>query len=94
MKMVKGCYDAGRYQAKNINLPILFVSGKDDPCYGGEKGWNSAIDFIKKLGYVDVEGHLLDGMRHEILNETDHEKVYEMILANIEKAYRIKEREK
>ena len=92
MKMVKNCYDAGRYQVKHIDLPILFISGKDDPCRGGDKGWKKAVDFLKALGYVDIQDELFEGMRHEILNEEDPSAVYEAILANIEKGNRIRER--
>ena len=65
-------------------MPIRFFSGADDPCAVNEKAFNAAINLIKKQGYTDVEGKMYEGMRHEILNETEKEKVYEDILSFIE----------
>ena len=86
LTMVKKCYQTSAYQGSHQELPILFISGADDPCRGGEKGWMDAVDFMKNLGYAKVYARLLPGMRHEILNETKREEVYELILEHIETA--------
>ena len=86
MKMIQKCYTASRYHGAHGDLPILFVSGSEDPCKGGEAGWKDAVDFVKNLGYSKVQARLFDGMRHEILNETDHEKVYQVILDHLKEA--------
>jgi alpha-beta hydrolase superfamily lysophospholipase len=64
-------------------LPILLISGRDDPCTGGEKGREDSIDRLRKAGFRELEVVTLDGMRHEILNETGKETVYQRILAFI-----------
>ncbi len=71
---------ADRYEDVREDLPILLISGKDDPCTGGEKGRQASVDVLKKAGFRDLEVVTLDGMRHEILNETDREEVYKKIL--------------
>ena len=77
-------YKDGGYAMKNPALPIRFFSGEDDPCAVSEKAFNKAVALIKKQGYKDVEGKLYKGLRHEILNEREKEKVYDDILAFIE----------
>ena len=67
----------------NPGLPIRFFSGADDPCAVNENAFNAAVSLLKQQGYTDVEGRVYAGMRHEILNEPEHLKVYEDILAFI-----------
>lgn len=64
----------------NKNLPVLLVSGKDDPV--GEFGKSVEIVYneFMKTGMKDVQMKLYDNDRHEILNETDKDKVYLDIL--------------
>lgn len=73
-------HDEKRYQVKNPSCPILFVAGAEDPCTGGEKGLEDSVGTLKKAGYVDITEVVFEKMRHEILNETEHEKVYQTIL--------------
>ena len=61
-------------------LPILLISGKDDPCTGGEKGRMDSVNRLKEAGFREIRVETIDGMRHEILNETGNEKVFRMIL--------------
>lgn len=72
-------YKKRYWSVKNADLPILFISGEDDPCLISPELFDSAVDFTKKLGYKNVKKHLFSGMRHEILNETKKESVYNTI---------------
>ncbi len=56
---------------KNPDLPIRFISGKDDPCMFSEKKFFKSIDFLRDKGYKNISHKLYAGMRHEVLNETD-----------------------
>ena len=40
---------------------------------------------MRKVGYTNVSSRLFEGMRHEILNETEKESVYADILDFLEK---------
>lgn len=64
----------------NQELPILFISGCDDPCMINEKAFNHAVNVLKNDGYKQVEAILFDNMRHEILNEKNKEIVYQTII--------------
>lgn len=72
-------YKAKRYEVKNPNLPILFLSGKDDPCYINDKKWYQAIDRLHNLGYEQTIAMRFPGMRHEIHNEAEQELIYSEI---------------
>ena len=61
-------------------LPILLISGKDDPCTGGEKGRTDSENRLKEAGFREITTETIDGMRHEILNETDRETVFRIVL--------------
>ena len=82
--MVGDINKAKLYKNVNINLPIYLISGVDDPCTGGEKGRNASLNVLTKAGFKDIKVTTLDHMRHEILNETDKEKVQQLILDFIE----------
>ena len=58
------------------DLPILFVSGKDDPVGNFGRSVNRVYRDYKACGIKDVSIKLYVGDRHEILNETDRKQVY------------------
>lgn len=58
------------------SLPVLFVSGADDPVGGFGKGVRRIYEKYRAAGIQDVTLRLYTGDRHEILNETDREQVY------------------
>lgn len=59
------------------DLPIIFVSGQDDPVGDFGKGVQAAFDSVKEAGCKNVEMKLYPNDRHEILNELDKEIVYD-----------------
>ena len=62
---------------QNPELPILFLSGEDDPCYINKRKWKQAVERLSYLGYEDIHAILFERMRHEIHNEEEREKVFE-----------------
>ena len=65
-------------------LPMLFVSGKDDPVGGFGKGVEKVFAKYKEAGMQKLSLRFYEGDRHEILNETDREQVYEDLFQWIE----------
>ena len=61
----------------NTELPILLLSGQEDPCTGGEKGRTASRAPLEKSGYKNISVITYAGMRHEILNEDDRDQVYQ-----------------
>ncbi len=73
------CYDAKEKNMDRIprTLPILFVSGQKDPVGNWGAGPKKLYERYKSLGFTDVELTLYPDDRHEVLNETDRQSVYE-----------------
>ncbi len=65
------------------DLPILYVSGEEDPIGNYGKGVRRSYTNMKNAGVRDVRIKLYPGMRHEILNETERETVYDDMYAYI-----------
>lgn len=51
------------------NLPVYFVSGKEDPVGGYAKGVIKTYNRFIKAGIEDISMTLYEGARHEILND-------------------------
>ena len=72
----------GMQKKENISmipksLPVLFVSGAEDPVGNFGKGVRKVCEIYKSAGLRDVSLKLYEGDRHEILNETNREQVYQ-----------------
>ncbi len=65
-------------------LPLFFVSGQDDPVGDCGAGVKHAYDLYMQAGVKDLTYKLYENDRHEILNETDKEKVFADIHAWME----------
>lgn len=82
--LVKHVYTPSRYQVHQPALPILFIAGADDPVIVSPQKWQSAQDFLRRVGYTQVAGKLYPGMRHEILGERGKERVYADVMDFLE----------
>lgn len=71
---------ANRYKDVNKEMPILLAGGVDDPCTGFEKGRAASKKVLEKAGFTNISVITYDKMRHEILNETNKDKVYKDFL--------------
>lgn len=83
-KLVKKTYHNNNWVMNQPTLPILFIAGKQDPCITNEKKFNKAVQCMKKHGYMNIENYLFENMRHEILNETENEQVYQYIFKTLQ----------
>ena len=74
-----------RFLAKiRKDLPILLIAGENDPVGKYGKGVTKLAKTYGKYELKNVEMILYPEMRHEILNESEKDKVYEDILKFIE----------
>jgi alpha-beta hydrolase superfamily lysophospholipase len=71
--------NAGAWYEALPKMPILLVSGADDPVGNYGKGVNTVFGKLKKHGF-DAVSILYDGARHEILNDFTYEQVKNDIL--------------
>jgi len=58
------------------DLPIYIFSGANDPVGNNGKGIIEVAELYKKTGIKDVSYKLYEGARHETLNETNREEVF------------------
>lgn len=68
-------------------LPILILSGDEDPVGAYGKGPKTVYEQYVKIGITDIGIKLYPGMRHEILNEKGNSEVYLDILNWTEKHF-------
>jgi len=61
-------------------LPTLIISGDKDPVGGFGKYVKSLSKLWQKTGHTHITTQLLSGARHEVLNETDKELTYNLLL--------------
>ena len=66
-------------------LPLLFVSGDQDPVGECGAGVHRAAEMYRKAGVESVTEKLYPGMRHEILNEPVMGEVHRDVLAWLER---------
>ena len=78
--LMQDAYDTENWALHNPQMPVLFISGADDPCLGPKAGFRKAVHAMQKAGYRNVGSILYPDMRHEILNEPDRMKVWDDIL--------------
>ena len=62
------------------DLPLILLSGADDPVGNMSRGVLLVEKKLKQAGIKDISCRLYDSDRHEILNETDRDVVYRDIL--------------
>ena len=84
-KLMIDVYSKKGWELNNKGLEILFIAGKDDMVIKSEKKWNESIEFLKKIGYKNIDKILYPNMKHAILKEIGKEKVYDDVIKFIEK---------
>lgn len=80
MGLMQDCYSGRGWTVSNPGMPVHFLSGADDPCMISPGDMDKAVDLIRKVGYTSADLTLYPGMRHEILNESGKESVWNDIL--------------
>ena len=73
---IADCQNAATVARIPKELPLLVVSGEDDPVGGFGTGVEKAFTLYQNAGIRDVSMKLYPGDRHEILNESDREDVF------------------
>ena len=66
-----------------IDIPLLMVSGSEDPVGEYSKGVKKVYETYREHGVKNIELKLYEGARHEPLNETNRQEVYEMIAMHL-----------
>ena len=78
--LMQDAYSTSGWHPSRPDMPVLFISGEDDPCLLDRRRFDEAVRTMRRAGYTDVQSRLYTSMRHEILNETGKETVWHDIL--------------
>ena len=81
MQGIKFITDKKNIAQMNKEKPVYFMSGDGDPVGDYGKGVERAYEAFCDAGLHDVFMRLYPGGRHEMLNETNKEQVYQDILS-------------
>ncbi|MGM9746566.1 MAG: alpha/beta fold hydrolase [Paludibacteraceae bacterium] len=82
--LMRDAYSLKQWAMAQPQLPVLFVSGADDPCLISPAKFDQAVSLMRQVGYEHVTSKLYAGMRHEILNEQGKEQVWRDIADTID----------
>jgi len=75
----------GNIEKVNKDSPVLLITGSMDPLGVYGKGPTEVYNKYLKVGVKDLEMEFIEGGRHEILNETNREEVYNLIIDWLDK---------
>lgn len=79
-KGVKELHSHPVFAEHNPGIPVLSLSGDQDPVSNMGKGIKNLEIILKKSGVTDFTTHLYEGCRHEMLNEINRDEVFDNLL--------------
>ncbi|MCD8146746.1 MAG: alpha/beta hydrolase [Clostridiales bacterium] len=74
------CIDPKQVRRMNPELPILLLSGADDPVGDFGKGVARTQRFLARQGVRRVSVRLYPGLRHDVLHEAQREEIYRYLI--------------
>lgn len=80
MELMRETYSRRGWHSSNNSMPVLFLSGDDDPCLVDKHKFLHSVDCMRQVGYANVSYRLFPGMRHEVMHEKDKEEVWTEIM--------------
>lgn len=83
LDLMNQTYSSEGWGLSNPRLPILFLSGEEDPCIISLQSFFKAVGHMRSVGYTNISATVYPEMRHEVLNEKDRIKVWNDILSFI-----------
>lgn len=79
-QLLKSSFQGADWNPQNNSLPILLMAGEDDPVIQSNQKFIDLERFLRKVGYTNISSKLYKHKRHELLNETGKEAVYDDVL--------------
>ena len=78
---MQDAYSISGWHPRRPDMPVLFISGEDDPCLIDHSRFDHAVRAMRRVGYSNIQSRLYPNMRHEILNEFGKKVVWNDILS-------------
>ena len=76
-QLIRKLHDQTYVNRMPKELPIFIAAGREDPVGNYGKAVEGVYHAFRDMGMKDVSCRLYENMRHEIINETEKETVYE-----------------
>ena len=89
--MAQGIEDAFKiYDYNNINkdIPVLIISGSEDPVGEFKRGVISLYNFLRNF-FTNIDIKIFEDERHEVFSGNKKREVYEFFKSFIEKTWNI-----
>ncbi len=80
LRGMRRCIDPKRVRRMDPELPMLLLSGTDDPVGDFGKGVTRTQRFLARRGVRRVSVRLYPGLRHDVLHEAQHEEIYRFLI--------------
>ena len=80
MCMMEETYEQGKWNVSNPSMPVVFISGSEDPTMVSERKFHRSAQNFCDRGYTNVTSAIYPAMRHEVLNEIGKEELWDDIL--------------
>jgi alpha-beta hydrolase superfamily lysophospholipase len=80
MKMMADTYSLDGWKVANPTMPVLFISGADDPIMISERRLQDAVSDMRRVGYTNVAYSIYPKMRHDILDDRNKRDVWNQVL--------------
>lgn len=78
--LLRACNEKSCFAGTRTGLPLLIFSGAADPVGERGKGVRQVYERYLSAGLTDAQLILYEGGRHEMLNETNRQQVYDDVL--------------
>ncbi len=76
LTLVRDMYAPAFWNMHRRDLPVWILSGENDPIAGGDRHVLDSEDFLRDMGYTQVENRLFPDCRHEIFMDTNRYAVW------------------
>ena len=89
--MAQGIEDAFKiydYNNINKNIPVLIISGSEDPVGEFKRGVISLYNFLKNF-FTNIDIEIFEDERHEVFSGNKKREVYKSFKSFLEKAWSI-----
>lgn len=73
-----------RYHCLHPELPILSLSGAEDPITGGPEGITDSMQTLSDVGYTELHAIVYPRMKHEVIHEKEADQVLQDLFLFLE----------
>ena len=77
LTLVRDLYRPASWNTARPDLPIRILSGEHDPVAGGDRWVLDSEDFLRDMGYTDIENRIFPDCRHEIFRDNSYFQVWQ-----------------